>query len=147
MAIENFFFWNGNDSFSCLIAWDIFSVSLVTIRCKRPQNIFQLGRNHQSCTRLLTTDHPLRSSTDHSQTFEDIWILENMIIFVILMKIALARHEVYKEMELVLKKESWNGKRRLFPVRSPSWSASSSGGQWWASGSLILCSISWILQF
>ena len=29
-----------------------------------------------------------------------------MIIFVMLMKISLARHEVYKEMELVLKKVS-----------------------------------------
>ena len=89
----------------------MFSVSLVTIRCKRPQNIFQLGRNHQSCTRSLTTDHPLRSSTDHAQNFKDPRNLENMILIVILIEISLARHEVYKEMELVLKKASRGGQQ------------------------------------
>ena len=105
----------------------MFSVSLVTIRCKRPQNIFQLGRNHQSCTRSLTTDHPLRSSTDHAQNFKDLWNLENMILIVILIEISLARHEVYKEMELVLKKASRGGQQ----VR----------------GYLIWCSILWFFHF
>ena len=56
-------------------------------------------------------------SKGDTQIYSGICVLENMIVVVFVLKIAVARHEVYKEMELVLKKVRW-GSWALFEVQA-----------------------------